>query len=392
MATPRPKRVKKTEVHQIPGRNQTDNRSHPKAARWIARLDSTDRRGRPVGAADEKKIRAVSTGENRHGFHHRVIPLPAFPSSGGQNFRQIRKIVWASFSAGIKPRTILQTVIGRRLHMAQHISDATVLANGVNMPWLGLGVYKAKEGEEVEQAVKAALRIGYRSIDTAAFYGNEEGVGRAVRESGIPREEIFITTKVWNSDQGYERTLAAFEASLQRLGMEYVDLYLIHWPVKGKYKETWRALETLYKEGKARAIGVSNFQVHHLEDLMADAEIKPMVNQVEFHPFLTQEKLRDFCRREGIQLEAWSPLMRGEVVNVPEIVELAEKYGKTPAQIVLRWDLQHDILTIPKSIRAERIRENADIFDFELSAEDMARIDALNRNSRFGADPDNFDF
>ena len=144
----------------------------------------------------------------------------------------------------------------------------------------------------------------------------------------IPREEIFITTKVWNSDQGYERTLAAFEASLQRLGMEYVDLYLIHWPVKGKYKETWRALETLYKEGKARAIGVSNFQVHHLEDLMADAEIKPMVNQVEFHPFLTQEKLRDFCRREGIQLEAWSPLMRGEVVNVPEIVELAEKYGK----------------------------------------------------------------
>ncbi len=276
--------------------------------------------------------------------------------------------------------------------MAQHISDATVLANGVNMPWLGLGVYKAKEGEEVEQAVKAALRIGYRSIDTAAFYGNEEGVGRAVRESGIPREEIFITTKVWNSDQGYERTLAAFEASLQRLGMEYVDLYLIHWPVKGKYKETWRALETLYKEGKARAIGVSNFQVHHLEDLMADAEIKPMVNQVEFHPFLTQEKLRDFCRREGIQLEAWSPLMRGEVVNVPEIVELAEKYGKTPAQIVLRWDLQHGVVTIPKSVREARIRENADLFDFELSAEDMAKLDALNRDHRFGPDPDNFNF
>jgi len=274
----------------------------------------------------------------------------------------------------------------------QHIADAAVLANGVHMPWLGLGVYKAKEGEEVEQAVKAALRIGYRSIDTAAFYGNEEGVGRAVRESGIPREEIFITTKVWNSDQGYERTLAAFEASLQRLGMEYVDLYLIHWPVKGKYKETWRALETLYKEGKARAIGVSNFQVHHLEDLMADAEIKPMVNQVEFHPFLTQEKLRDFCRREGIQLEAWSPLMRGEVVNVPEIVELAEKYGKTPAQIVLRWDLQHGVVTIPKSVREARIRENADLFDFELSAEDMAKLDALNRNHRFGPDPDNFNF
>ncbi|MGI6128113.1 MAG: aldo/keto reductase [Planifilum sp.] len=276
--------------------------------------------------------------------------------------------------------------------MTLHISEAVELANGVKMPWLGLGVYKAKEGEEVEQAVKAALRIGYRSIDTAAFYDNEEGVGRAVRESGVSREELFITTKVWNTDQGYDSTLAAFEASLRRLGMEYVDLYLIHWPVKGKYKETWRALETLYREGRVRAIGVSNFQVHHLEDLMADAEIKPMVNQVEFHPFLTQETLRAFCRKEGIQLEAWSPLMRGEVMNVPEIVELSKKYGKTPAQIVLRWDLQHGVVTIPKSVREERIRENADLFDFELSAEDMAKLDALNRNHRFGPDPDNFHF
>lgn len=276
--------------------------------------------------------------------------------------------------------------------MTLHISEAVELANGVKMPWLGLGVYKAKEGEEVEQAVKAALRIGYRSIDTAAFYDNEEGVGRAVRESGVSREELFITTKVWNTDQGYDSTLAAFEASLRRLGMEYVDLYLIHWPVKGKYKETWRALETLYREGRVRAIGVSNFQVHHMEDLMADAEIKPMVNQVEFHPFLTQETLRAFCRKEGIQLEAWSPLMRGEVMNVPEIVELSKKYGKTPAQIVLRWDLQHGVVTIPKSVREERIRENADLFDFELSAEDMAKLDALNRNHRFGPDPDNFHF
>lgn len=276
--------------------------------------------------------------------------------------------------------------------MTLHISEAVELANGVKMPWLGLGVYKAKEGEEVEQAVKAALRIGYRSIDTAAFYDNEEGVGRVVRESEVSREELFITTKVWNTDQGYDSTLAAFEASLRRLGMEYVDLYLIHWPVKGKYKETWRALETLYREGRVRAIGVSNFQVHHLEDLMADAEIKPMVNQVEFHPFLTQETLRAFCRKEGIQLEAWSPLMRGEVMNVPEIVELSKKYGKTPAQIVLRWDLQHGVVTIPKSVREERIRENADLFDFELSAEDMAKLDALNRNHRFGPDPDNFHF
>src|SRR5690606_2008460 len=276
--------------------------------------------------------------------------------------------------------------------MTLHISEAVELATGAKMPWLGLGVYKAKEGEEVEQAVKAALRIGYRSIDTAAFYDNEEGVGRAVRESGVSREELFITTKVWNTDQGYDSTLAAFEASLRRLGMEYVDLYLIHWPVKGKYKETWRALETLYREGRVRAIGVSNFQVHHLEDLMADAEIKPMVNQVEFHPFLTQETLRAFCRKEGIQLEAWSPLMRGEVMNVLEIVELSKKYGKTPAQIVLRWDLQHGVVTIPKSVREERIRENADLFDFELSAEDMAKLDALNRNHRFGPDPDNFHF
>jgi diketogulonate reductase-like aldo/keto reductase len=286
----------------------------------------------------------------------------------------------------------LEILAEEALSMTLHISEAVELANGVKMPWLGLGVYKAKEGEEVEQAVKAALRIGYRSIDTAAFYDNEEGVGRAVRESGVSREELFITTKVWNTDQGYDSTLAAFEASLRRLGMEYVDLYLIHWPVKGKYKETWRALETLYREGRVRAIGVSNFQVHHLEDLMADAEIKPMVNQVEFHPFLTQETLRAFCRKEGIQLEAWSPLMRGEVMNVPEIVELSKKYGKTPAQIVLRWDLQHGVVTIPKSVREERIRENADLFDFELSAEDMAKLDALNRNHRFGPDPDNFHF
>ncbi|MDN4594300.1 aldo/keto reductase [Polycladomyces subterraneus] len=260
------------------------------------------------------------------------------------------------------------------------------------MPWLGLGVWRAQEGGEVENAVKTAIRVGYRSIDTAAMYGNEVGVGRAVRESGVPREELFITTKVWNTDQGYDSTLAAFEASLQRLGMDYVDLYLIHWPVAGKYKETWKALEKIYRDGRARAIGVSNFQIHHLEDLMADAEIKPMVNQVEFHPHLTQKELRAYCSQHGIQVEAWRPLMKGEVANVPEIRELAAKYGKTPAQIVLRWNLQHGVVTIPKSVKEYRIRENADVFDFELSQEDMAKLDGLNRNQRFGPDPDNFDF
>ncbi|MBA4542701.1 MULTISPECIES: aldo/keto reductase [Thermoactinomyces] len=276
--------------------------------------------------------------------------------------------------------------------MAKHLADTTVLANGVKMPWLGLGVWKVQEGSEVENAVKEAIKLGYRSIDTAAAYQNEEGVGKAIKESGVNREDLFVTTKVWNADQGYDSTLRAFETSLNKLGLEYVDLYLVHWPVKGKYKETWKALEKLYKEGRVRAIGVSNFQVHHLKDLLADCEVKPMVNQVEFHPYLTQKELRAFCKEEQIQLEAWSPLMQGEVVNVPEIKELAEKYGKTPAQIVLRWDLQHGVVTIPKSVKAHRIKENADVFDFELSAEDMAKLDALNKDHRFGPDPDNFNF
>ncbi|TCS82117.1 diketogulonate reductase-like aldo/keto reductase [Tepidibacillus fermentans] len=276
--------------------------------------------------------------------------------------------------------------------MPFNITDSTVLHNGVKMPWLGLGVYKAKEGEEVENAVKTALKVGYRSIDTAAFYDNEVGVGKAIRESGVQREEIFITTKVWNNRQGYESTLQAFEESRKKLGVEYVDLYLIHWPVKGKYKETWKALEKLYKDGYVKAIGVSNFQIHHLEDVMADAEIIPMVNQVEFHPRLTQKELLHFCKTHNIQLEAWRPLMQGQIFNEPTIVELANKYSKKPSQIVLRWDLQHGVVTIPKSVHEDRIKENADIFDFELDTEDMLAIDELNENQRLGADPDNFDF
>lgn len=275
--------------------------------------------------------------------------------------------------------------------MIRSISDCATLSNEVKMPWLGLGVWRVQNGEEVERAVKAAIGAGYRSIDTAAAYGNEEGVGRAIKECGVPREQLFVTTKVWNSMQGYDSTLRAFEESRRKLGLDYIDLYLVHWPVKGKYKQTWKALEKLYKDGNVRAIGVSNFQVHHLEDLMADSEIVPMVNQVEFHPLLSQRELREFCRAKGIQLEAWSPLMQGHL-DVPEIAAIARKYGKSPAQIVLRWDLQHGVVTIPKSVTESRIRENANVFDFELSAEDMETIDGLNKNHRFGPDPDNFNF
>jgi diketogulonate reductase-like aldo/keto reductase len=273
----------------------------------------------------------------------------------------------------------------------QHLTDTTTLNNGVQMPWFGLGVWRVEEGSQVEDAVKNALQTGYRSLDTAAIYGNEEGVGRAIKESGVPREEIFITTKVWNASQGYESTLAAFEESLQKLGLEYLDLYLIHWPKEGKYKETWRAMEQLYKDGRVRAIGVSNFHVHHLQDLLADATVVPAVNQVEYHPLLNQTELRTFCREHKIQLEAWSPLMQGNL-DLPILTQLAEKYGKSAAQIVLRWDLQNEVVTIPKSITPSRIAENAQVFDFELSADDMAALSELNENRRFGPDPDNFDF
>ncbi|MFS0726088.1 aldo/keto reductase [Paenibacillus sp. 1P07SE] len=275
--------------------------------------------------------------------------------------------------------------------MTQSIADYTTLNNGVKMPWLGLGVWKVEDGNEVVQAVEAAIQSGYRSIDTAAAYKNEAGVGDGVRNSGVARKDLFVTTKIFNSDQGYDEALAAFENSNQKLGLEYVDLLLIHWPVKGKYKDTWRAMEKLYNNGLVRAIGVSNFQVHHLIDLMGSCDVCPMVNQVEFHPLLTQEPLRAYCRENKIQLEAWSPLMQGNL-DQPVLQEIAEKYGKTAAQVVLRWDLQHGVVTIPKSTHEERIRENAHIFDFSLTQEEMNRIDGLNQNKRFGPDPDNFNF
>lgn len=272
------------------------------------------------------------------------------------------------------------------------LQDCTTLSNGVNMPWFGLGVYKAEDGEEVIQAVKTALDAGYRSIDTAALYKNERGVGQAAKESGISREEIFITTKVWNDDQGYDETLRAFDTSMEKLGLDYVDLYLVHWPVPGKFKETWRALEHLYEQGRVRAIGVSNFLVHHLEDLLNTANIKPMVNQVEFHPHLTQNDLYEYCKEQHIQLEAWAPLKRGQLFQNETIVRLAEKYDKTPAQIILRWDLEKEVVTIPKSTTPSRIIENANIFDFTLTEDEVAAIDKLNKNERTGPHPDHFPY
>lgn len=266
------------------------------------------------------------------------------------------------------------------------------LHNGVEMPYFGLGVYLSEDGQEVINAVKWALEAGYRHIDTASVYNNEEGVGKGIRESGAPRKEVFLVSKVWNSDQGYDSTLKAFDDSLDRLQVDYLDLYLVHWPVNGKYKDTWRALEKLYRDGRVRAIGVSNFLQHHLEDLLQSAEIVPMVNQMEFHPYLVQQDLIDFCNKNTIQYEAWSPLMQGHIFEMEEFKQLAEKYGKTIAQIVLRWDLQKGVVTIPKSSKKERIIANADIFDFELSDEDVKLLDGLDRGKRFGPDPDNFDF
>ncbi|WP_018884570.1 aldo/keto reductase [Paenibacillus massiliensis] len=280
--------------------------------------------------------------------------------------------------------------------MATHLQDTTVLANGVKMPWLGLGVFKVEEGPELVSAVREAITQGYRSVDTAAIYANEEGVGLGIREgleaAGIKREDLFVTSKVWNSELGYESTLQAYDESLRKLGLEYLDLYLIHWPVEGKFKEAWRALETLYTTGRVKAIGVSNFQIHHLEELMKDAEIKPMVNQVEYHPRLTQLELRAYCQKHGIQLEAWSPLMQGQLLEHKELQEIATRHGKSVAQIIIRWDLQNGVVTIPKSIKAHRIAENANVFDFELSPQDMQIISSLNQDLRVGPDPDNFDF
>ena len=278
--------------------------------------------------------------------------------------------------------------------MAGNIADAVTLRNGVKMPLLGLGTWQSAEGSEVEQSVRWALELGYRHIDTAAIYQNERGVGRAVRDSRVPREQLFVATKVWNDDirGGHDAVLRAIDTSLRKLDMDYVDLYLVHWPVKGKYKEAWRAMEKIHADGKAKSIGVSNFMVHHLKDLLPDARTAPMVNQVEMHPRLAQPELMAFCRENGIVQEAWSPLMKGKVGQIPQIQEIAKRHGKTAAQVALRWNIQHGVVTIPKSVKRERLIENAGIFDFQLTAQEMAAIDRLDVHERVGPDPDNFAF
>ncbi len=273
-----------------------------------------------------------------------------------------------------------------------NISATSKLNNGVEMPWLGLGVFLSEEGTEVENAVKNALEHGYRHIDTAAIYRNERGVGKAIMESGISRNEIFLTSKVWNTDQGYKSTLRAFDDSLEKLQTDYLDLYLIHWPKGAKSVDTWKALEELYKAGRIHAIGVSNFLVHHLEDFLPHCKVVPAVNQVEFHPELIQPDLLSYCRKKGIQLEAWSPIMKGRINEIPVIQEIAAKHGKTPVQVTLRWDIQKGVVTIPKSVKADRIISNADLFDFELSPDEIAKIDALDKNKRIGPHPDHISF
>ncbi|GKU83367.1 aldo/keto reductase [Niallia sp. NCCP-28] len=277
-----------------------------------------------------------------------------------------------------------------------NLQSTVALANGVKMPWLGLGVFQVEDGETTIAAVRTAIKNGYRSIDTAAIYDNEKGVGIGIKEgielAGITREDLFITSKVWNEDLGYEKTLKAFEVTLEKLGLDYLDLYLIHWPKEGRYKDAWRAMEHLYKEGKIKAIGVSNFQIHHLEDLRKDADIKPMINQVELHPRLTQKELIKYCQEQNIQIQAWSPLMQGQLLDNPELQEIAAKYNKTIAQVIIRWDLQNKVVTIPKSIKEHRIIENSQVFDFTLTKEEMEQIDGLNLDQRVGPDPDNFDF
>lgn len=272
------------------------------------------------------------------------------------------------------------------------INDAVELANGIRMPVLGLGTYKTPGGPVVEKAVRTALEAGYRSIDTAALYDNEKGVGRALRQSRLGRGEVFITTKIWNSDQGYHKTIRAFEKSRMNLDTDYVDLYLIHWPVMGEYHGTWRAMEELLEKGQVRSIGVSNFMIHHLEDLMREASVTPMLNQFELHPCLYQTELVSFCRDNGIAVEGWAPLMRGRLNDDPLIMELAEKYGRTTSQVLIRWALEHGFVTIPKSVTPARIIENSLVFDFIISKEDVLRIDSLDRRERTGPDPDNFNF
>jgi diketogulonate reductase-like aldo/keto reductase len=270
---------------------------------------------------------------------------------------------------------------------AMDTGTKVTLNNGIEMPLLGLGTYTMRRGKETEDAVLWALEAGYRLIDTATLYENERSVGRAIKKSRVPREEVFVTTKLWNDDHGYKRALAAFHESLGRLGLEYIDLYLIHWPVERLRGDSWRALETLLADGKCRAIGVSNYMIRHLEKLLESSGTVPAVNQVEFSPFLFQRGLLDFCRESGIQLQAYSPLTRGRRLRDPALARIAERYGKTRAQVLIRWALQHGVVVIPKSSHRDRIRENAEVFNFSVSPDDMEWLDSRGEDLHTDWDP-----
>lgn len=274
------------------------------------------------------------------------------------------------------------------------------LNNGVLIPQPGFGTFLTKDGEEVIQSVKWAVETGYRHIDTAAIYNNEKGVGEGIRQCGVSREELFVTSKVWNSERGYDKTLKAFDKTMSDLGLDYLDLYLIHWPANERQfgkkanklnQETWRAMEKLYEEGRIKAIGVSNFMPHHIERLMEKATVKPAVNQIEFHPGLLQKECVEFCKEQDITVEAWSPLGQGKLIFDELLMGLAEKYGSTVAQLIIRWVMQHGIVPLVKSTKQTRIEENFQVFDFEISSEDMQRIDEM-EPVRMGPDPDDADF
>ncbi|HCW7514618.1 TPA: aldo/keto reductase [Staphylococcus aureus] len=270
------------------------------------------------------------------------------------------------------------------------LNEIQILNNGYPMPSVGLGVYKISD-EDMTKVVNAAIDAGYRAFDTAYFYDNEASLGRALKDNGVDREDLFIATKLWNDYQGYEKTFEYFNKSIENLQTDYLDLFLIHWPCEadGLFLETYKAMEELYEQGKVKAIGVCNFNVHHLEKLMAQSSIKPMVNQIEVHPYFNQQELQEFCDRHDIKVTAWMPLMRNRgLLDNPVIVKIAEKYHKTPAQVVLRWHLAHNRIIIPKSQTPKRIQENIDILDFNLELTEVAEIDALNRNARQGKNPD----
>jgi diketogulonate reductase-like aldo/keto reductase len=276
--------------------------------------------------------------------------------------------------------------------MPASLASATFKLNsGASIPQVGLGVWQTAAGATTRAAVLASLKVGYRHVDTARIYGNEADVGEAIRDSGVPRAEIFVTTKLWNEDQGYDRALRAFDASLERLGLDYVDLYLLHWPVQGKRLESWRALEKLFAEKRARSIGVSNFMVPHLEELLGSAKVVPAVNQIELHPFLQRRDTVALCRKAGIVVEAYSPLTRGRRLDDPAVVGIARRIGRSPAQVLLRWGLQHEWVVLPKSTRAERIAENGSIFDFTLDAAAIKALDGLEAGLATGWNPEGQD-